>query len=140
MRIMWLLCSTTRGYGSRGYRAIGFLIRIAMLILIIQADGRLLYVYLKVGGPHKFRQSTAPRAGSGVSGSFRQDSDLMDTSFDAPSQPRSDIERSREPDLQDGRFGFSDIESRGKANTGRIRSDQGLFSDRMVQRNQNYRR
>ena len=99
-----------------------------------------MYVYLKVGAPHKFNQTAAPRAGSGVSGSFRPDSDLMDTSYDAPSQPRSGIERSREPGLQDGRYGFSDIESRGKANTGRIRSDQGLFSDRMVQRNQNYRR
>ena len=133
--------------------------------MILQADGRLLYVYHKVGGPHKFHQGSAPRSASGTAnananayanangsgsgsgsgnrsgrGSFKQDGDLMDTSYHIPSQPRAHAERSREPGLQDGRYGFADLDSRDKANTGRIRSDQGLFSDRIVHRNQGYRR
>ena len=65
----------------------------------------------------------------------------MDATYNnIPTQPRADAERSRESGLQDGRYGFAEVDNRDKANTGRIRSDQGLFSDRIVYRNQGYRR
>ena len=100
-----------------------------------------------MGGPHRFQSAssatgaaTGGGAGNGRGSYSQQVGDLMDTNERPGGYARSQERRSRDFDFEDERYGFTDMSNRDKANTGRIRSDQGLFSDRLLQRNQNYRR
>jgi hypothetical protein len=99
---------------------------------VLQADGRLLYVYLKTGAPHQFANSRpeaqtyqAPRRDEGM------EVDQDDSNSNAPpTGPRR-----AEPQYQDGRFGFTESSAPRENRRRRdLFQENRLVSDRMIRR------
>ena len=88
--------------------------------MTLQADGRLLYVYMKQGPPiGRIQPPRAPPTGP------RSQVELL------PKSQREDSGRERgsaDVEMQDGRYGF------GEKTGGQARDDHGLYSDSMVSR------
>lgn len=100
---------------------------------MIQADGRLLYVYMKHGAPHQFtKQRQQPPVVA------RDDNMELDQEERLPpTGPRR-----AETQYQDGRYGFTDNYSPRNQRRGREPKEESrLFSDRMIGRDDGrYRR
>lgn len=106
------------------------------LTTIFQADGRLLHVYMKAGGPSPVIPFSQDRRGERPAA----DRDAMDVDEGIPTGPASDrtgrdrYDRpNRHPDVQDGRYGFgNDRDWYDRRDYRRERENRGLVSDSMI--------
>ncbi|KAI9659938.1 MAG: hypothetical protein M1821_001290 [Bathelium mastoideum] len=102
-----------------------------------RADGRLLHVYMKAGGPSPPVPNARGRRDERSDGTDRDAMDVDDSIPTGPAIDRPARDRysypSRRPDVQDGRYGFeSDRDWYDRRDYRGRRDERGLVSDSMI--------